>query len=526
MQLVILHHHLNPGGVTRVIQNHLLSLATAPDSVLPQRVLLLHGGRAVGWPPEELNRPLPFTVEAVAVKGLDYSGLEYTGLDGTKASANRELATSIQATLTRYGCTPETTLLHWHNHSLGKNSSTPLAASELAQQGFRTLLQIHDFAEDFRPNNYSKLVASLARGQAENLPELLYPQAAHIHYATLNQRDYQVLGKAGVDDARLHLLPNPVAPPAGAADAQEARQLVRKSLSVPPDARLLTYPVRGIRRKNLGEFLLWSAVSEQAFFHLSLVPESPAERAAFDQWAQLAKELELPCQLGRPEACEFTFDQLLAASDALVTTSVAEGFGMVFLEAWLARRRLLGRNLPEISADFCAVGLDLGELYDGLKIPIEWLNRKQLIEGFGEVVAKIYHEFSLPLPTPAGIETVLDEPTVDFARLPIAFQQDVIRKVSQHADDREHLLELNPRLRLSFGDTDKLTDELTKKIINANSEVVRQNYSLEALGQRLSEVYNTVWNSPPDAKIVSPANGQKILHSFLQIDRLHPVRVQ
>ncbi|MCG8451487.1 MAG: hypothetical protein MI725_18125, partial [Pirellulales bacterium] len=60
MQLAILHHHLNSGGVTRVVQNHLLSLAAVVTSELPERVLLLHGGRAVGWPPEELKQPLPF----------------------------------------------------------------------------------------------------------------------------------------------------------------------------------------------------------------------------------------------------------------------------------------------------------------------------------------------------------------------------------------------------------------------------------------------------------------------------------
>ena len=37
-------------------------------------------------------------------------------------------------------------------------------------------------------------------------------------------------------------------------------------------------------------------------------------------------------------------------------TSLAEGFGMVFLESWLAECPLLGRDLPEITRDFVEAG--------------------------------------------------------------------------------------------------------------------------------------------------------------------------
>ena len=48
--------------------------------------------------------------------------------------------------------------------------------------------------------------------------------------------------------------------------------------------------------------------------------------------------------MGAPGGLEF-FENL-AAADAVATTSLAEGFGMVFLEAWLAGRPLVGRDLP------------------------------------------------------------------------------------------------------------------------------------------------------------------------------------
>ncbi|MCG8450083.1 MAG: hypothetical protein MI725_10965, partial [Pirellulales bacterium] len=460
------------------------------------------------------KQPLPFEVDCRIVDGLDY--------DDSDAPVTDALSRSIQTVLSQCGYEPDTTLLHWHNHSLGKNAATPVAVKKLAEKGYRTLLQIHDFAEDFRPNNYRKLAAALTTGQVESLPAQLYPQAGHLHYATLNERDKQILLSAGVENARLHLLPNPVAAPAKIEDELRSREVVRQALEIPADARLMTYPVRGIRRKNLGELLLWSAVAEQAFFLVSLTPQSPAERKAFDQWVGLAQELNLPCRLGRPAKCEFSFEQLLAASDALVTTSIAEGFGMVFLEAWLVGKRLLGRNLPEISADFCAAGLDLEQLYDELLIPTEWIDRQQFFDCLGDIVSRIYRDFGLRLPSETELyhqlDQALENAVIDFARLPIALQREVILRVHLHRDERERLLELNPKLQI-------LPDDAAD-LIAANAEVVRNNFSLAKLGERLSQVYAAVWNSPSGTDVSLPSQGQAVLETFLQMDRLHPVRVE
>ncbi len=61
---------------------------------------------------------------------------------------------------------------------------------------------------------------------------------------------------------------------------------------------------------------------------------------------------------------------MIAKADALITTSVAEGFGLAFLEPWLASKPLVGRNLPEITADFAEHGLDLSALYNCLPVPL------------------------------------------------------------------------------------------------------------------------------------------------------------
>ena len=44
MQLVVIHYHLEPGGVTRVIAGQLAALGDVFE-----RVLVLHGGADDGW---------------------------------------------------------------------------------------------------------------------------------------------------------------------------------------------------------------------------------------------------------------------------------------------------------------------------------------------------------------------------------------------------------------------------------------------------------------------------------------------
>jgi hypothetical protein len=128
---------------------------------------------------------------------------------------------------------------HIHNHSLGKNPALTQEVSNLAMAGQKILLQIHDFAEDGRPDNYRNL------GKLKNR---LYPIAPHIHYAALNKRDDRFLLAAGIPKSNLHLLPNSVSP-------------LPPTQSLKPKAQsLFVYPCRAIRRKNLGELLLWSTL--------------------------------------------------------------------------------------------------------------------------------------------------------------------------------------------------------------------------------------------------------------------------
>jgi hypothetical protein len=325
MHLFIIHYHLNRGGVTRVIENHLRGLATLTKSLQPRQVTIIHGGRKQDWSPD-LASSLPFPCAEIAIEQLDYD--EDGGSD--------DLKQALDEYFKPYADQQHDSLIHIHNHQLGKNLEMPTAMVGLAQDGWRILLQIHDFSEELRPANYARMLAHA--GSPSALRESLYPIAQHIHYATLNRGHQQILLDAGLPEDRVHLLPNPVADSAGptSSNVAETRERVRSELGVPNHHGFVLYPVRGIRRKNLSELLLWSALVRDTTFGLTLAPMNPIERTSYDHWEKLSRELGLSVafDVGR----DISLAENYAACDAIVTTSIAEGFGMVFLESYLSGR--------------------------------------------------------------------------------------------------------------------------------------------------------------------------------------------
>ena len=115
MDLVILHYHLNRGGVARVIENHLRAIAQASLDTRPSRVVVAYGGRAIHWNGDFADQ-LPFPVEFAVLPALDYD-------------SHRTDAEDLRASLCRFleekECSSDETVLHVHNHSLGKNCELP-----------------------------------------------------------------------------------------------------------------------------------------------------------------------------------------------------------------------------------------------------------------------------------------------------------------------------------------------------------------------------------------------------------------
>ncbi len=518
MNVAIVHYHFNRGGVTQVVTNHLRALDATRDASTPLRVALLYGGRHEGAAEELLSGFEHLAPARVVVEALDY--------DLNSPCDPATLHQAMRAALAGIDFAPEETVLHVHNHGLGKNLAVPGVLADLAREGFGLLLHIHDFAEDFRPDNYARTVES-AGGNAEHVPAILYPQSTRIHYAVLNGRDRGVLEHAGVPENRLHDLPNPVSEFAGLPNAEEAKARFASQFDFDPKRKLVLYPVRGIRRKNLGEILMWSALAgEQSVFAVTLAPMNPDELPSHEAWQQLADRLALPCLFDVGHSGGFTFFESLAACDQIVTTSVAEGFGMVFLEAWFAARPLMGRDLPEITADFVKAGVRFDHLQPTMQVPVDLVGKDVLIEKLQLVYSKVLAAYDLDPPGSSimkrQFEELIVDGNIDFAILPRELQASVVENVANRAAIRRRVLDLNVWISAAL-DADIRSEADT---ISHNASVVRESYSLAECGHRLRRVYGDVLNSPAEAEIHPPAAGEKVLASFLAPVRLHCIRLE
>lgn len=462
MNTAIVHYHARPGGVTRVVERAVEALGNRAHC------LFFTGEAARG--------ETPLQKKIRIVPGLGYS-------------TEQKIRPPELSRHTRGAFGKEPDLWHIHNHSLGKNPALTQEVTTLAMAGKKILLQIHDFAEDGRPDNYRNI---------GKLKKRLYPTAPHIHYAALNKRDYSFLNAAGIPKENLHLLPNTVS--------------AFSETSTPPAARnsspLYVYPCRAIRRKNLGELLLWSAKMPHARFAVTLAPKNPDVKPIYDAWVAFVENLGLNVEFDA--GANTPFPDMVAKADSLITTSIAEGFGLAFLEPWMADKPLTGRNLPEITEDFTEHGLDLSALYNRLPIPLScnsWDIRNEFLTALEkemrrsrEAYDRLWDDTVFEMAQAALIQN----DCVDFGILREDIQRTVIRAVKETPDC----------LQINLTSSDDST--------SANRRVAEESYNQQQYGDRLMKIYNRLLSSSPGT--VTYADGDKLLDAFLDPSRFNLLR--
>ena len=505
MNLAILHPDLERGGVTRVLENHLLGLDAALRHTPADRLraAVLHGGRDAGWPVDFAGQLQRIELTLHAVPPLEYD----------TAAHPEPLASAVAAVLADQNFRPDQTVLHVHNHALGKNVSLPGAVQRLAVNGWRVLLQPHDFAEDFRPTNYQALRAALGA----TLSGTLYPLAAQVHYAAINRRDVALLAAAGVPESNLHYLPNPVREFSTLPDRAESRRLLEQRCGVPRDARFVLYPVRGLRRKNLGEMLLLSILDEGAVYGLALGPLRAAELPYFERWQTFAQRHRLPVRFGTTEPGVLTFSQNLAAADSVITTSVAEGFGMAFLEPWLAGLPLRGRDLPEITSDFTAAGVQFDGLNRQLQVPLDWIGARDFAAAFQSAGTRVRAAYGLSEAADwAGlIAAKTAGGMVDFGDLNEELQQGLLVQALTSTGVRSELQTLNPQA---------VAPPVGAASVRANAASVRTSFSPTVIGAHLLRTLHHVLDSIPEPSISAIPQADIVLNRLLDLRRFRLIR--
>ncbi len=469
MRVAIVHYHLTLGGVTWVIESTSQALSSAG-------------------------------IPHVILTGESIPGLGYLASPGE--FTNEELLASMRAAAAEaLGGPPD--IWHFHNHSLGKNCILADVIVRLATEGARLVLQIHDLAEAGRPENYA-LIAECKE---------LYPFSPSIHYAFLNSRDQRIFTRAGLPAGNSSVLANAIA---GSSNFP---------LAASPTP-ILFAPIRGIRRKNLGELALLAALAPAGtWFAVSRAPLNPDALPMHDTWRKFAKrhrlsiEFDVVERLAPAADAGNDFNSWVAHATHFISTSVAEGFGLPFLEAIAHGKPLIGRNLPHLTEEHACRGIPQGNLYDRLLIPLDWVDLTILRDHLSMDLQRNYRTYRRPLPADiidATLSTLSQADLLDFGNLPEPLQQAVIERVtSDPANLQIPLVEIK-------GVTQPAAAWLVSAIANripSATPAQLTHYSPDRYQKELIGIYQNLMAQPDSP--VSYLDAQKILSSQLTPSSFH-----
>jgi hypothetical protein len=397
LELFIFHYHLQPGGVTGVITKMVEGITgfseivdrtcvvsgSPPETpVLPGSVGLevmpaisyISAERLADYAPQDGGNGSPATA-AVTATSSGTSGTAGTAgtaspadtsvgpvgrvSDAAVAAGTAVLAQRITRELQeRFG--GENRVWWVHNHHLGKNPAFTMALADIArthpQQ--RIIFHIHDFPESGRHTNL-RLLERAGVGD-------LYPTGPGISFVTINSRDRDILADAGVHPVTY--LPNPVtvsapAAPDKAEHASPRRAALRRRLVeaygvefalFTPDDQVFIYPVRAIRRKNVFEAALITMLQERPTSLIVTLPGVSHQEKKYSAMVEHAfRDGTVPGLFGVGTSLEdhgITFPELLDSADAVISSSVQEGFGYQYITPLELGLPLIARRL-DIMAD-------------------------------------------------------------------------------------------------------------------------------------------------------------------------------
>ena len=460
MKIAFLHYHLRTGGVTTVLQQQIKAISPSCE------VMLLTGEKS-----ESAG-----SITTRTIPGIGYD------INGDMGQDHRNIADAVVNAIFDHwpdGCD----VLHVHNPTLAKNKNFLKILKSLQTRGIKLFLQIHDFAEDGRPNAY--------------FHDETYPE--NCHYGVINSRDYDILIKCGLDPDGLHRIFNTITP--------------LPWRHKPARADYILYPVRAIRRKNIGEAILLSLfLPGGESLHITLPPNSPMDWKSYNDWKRFVRSHRLPVVF--EVGVQHDFRDLIGQARFLITTSVTEGFGFTFLEPWTAGKVLWGRKLPEICRDFENAGVNLDHLYSSVLIPLAWIDPKAFCARWQTAFQTTCNRFDMAPPDTKinqFLDGIISGGRIDFGFLDEPFQQQVLSRVIRDNLARRKLIRLNPFL----AEPGNVKNPI--ELIRKNRRVVLDTYSESAYTENLLAVYRKIIKKPVSQQIDRPL----LLRCFLQPDRFN-----
>lgn len=364
-KLIILHYHLRPGGIRRVIELAAPHLADHFGSQLSGIVLATGETADQKWDANFRRLLSGHSLEVFCDPALGY----FTQDDLPTARARTRIRAALDRLLN--GAKAENSVIWAHNLGIGRNLLLTDELRRICQErGITLLSHHHDWWFDNRWLRWPEMRACGFR-TFRSVAETVLPAGEGIRHLAINRSDASVLERHF--PRRSGWLPNLAereAPPSQAR-VDAARAWLRQKLEG-ADVPIWILPCRMLRRKNIAEAILLTRwLRPEAFLVTTRAVSSPEEQFYFDGLSRAALKSNWSLRLGILEGDETNqpgVAELLALSEVVLLTSIQEGFGLPYLEAAAAGRPLIASRIPNIAPDLETFGFRFPQYYDELLV--------------------------------------------------------------------------------------------------------------------------------------------------------------
>jgi len=202
-------------------------------------------------------------------------------------------------------------------------------------------------------------------------------------FLIVNRNLEKKLIKEGIPKKKIFYLPNGIVSEIFSQPLKiKERKLIYQKLRIPNNLKFFLYPVRIVPRKNIEEaILLTKRLREITKENYGVVVSGkvdlndPRSKIYYQKLRKIKVKEKFPIIFVRPplplerkydnagKIKKFSIGDLYQASEAILMTSLREGFGYPFLECWFSRKIVIGRRIEEIIKDFEKSGLKFWWLY-------------------------------------------------------------------------------------------------------------------------------------------------------------------
>jgi glycosyltransferase involved in cell wall biosynthesis len=444
LKLIILHYHLRPGGIRRIIELATPHLLNANSGI--EKVILATGeDAAANWKQPFAKNIAPAALETFVEPAFIYlSEQNLAAIDITRR---------IQAALKKLlaSCDDKNTLVWAHNLGIARNLIlTREIARACAAKNIPLISHHHDWWFDNRWLRWPEMRRFGFRTLA-TAAKAIFPAPPNVRHFTINQSDATQLKKHLGNE--VGWLPNLSERAAKVSEEklQEARSWLRHQLN-DREAPVWILPCRLLRRKNVAEALLLTRWLRPEAWLVTTGGVSSADEQYYSAVLSAAAHqhhwrLRLGILAGN-ETRKPSVAELLATSEAVMLTSIQEGFGLPYLEAAASRRPLIARGIPNIMPDLNRFGFKFPQCYEEILVAPELFDwRKEF-----QRQAKLFNAWREQLPRaskhlvgePALLASGNSPRVVPFSRLTLSAQIEVLSKPAR--ESWEKCAALNPFL--------------------------------------------------------------------------------